>query len=175
MKSILIAMAFTFFSAWAVNLKPVDSEDAVTFVIKNFGINTKGSFRGLKGTINWDATNPSASSFNVSVDAKTINTAIDARDKDLRGEIYFNTDKYPTIDFSSTQISGTNGNYRVTGNLTMKGITKTISFPFTVTSSGAGYLFKGEFTINRLDYNIGGNSMVLSDNVDVNLNVQANP
>jgi polyisoprenoid-binding protein YceI len=176
MKSILVVTAFTFLSAFTViNLKPADNEGAVTFTIKNFGINTKGSFRGLQGSINWDAANPSASSFNVSADAKTINTSIDARDKELKEEAYFNADKYPVITFTSTQITGSNGNYHVTGNLSMKGITKTISFPFTVTSSGGGYLFKGEFTINRLDYNIGGNSMVLSDNVDVNLNVQANP
>ena len=176
MKSFLIVTAFTFFSAFAViNLKPADNEGAVTFTIKNFGINTKGSFKGLKGSVNWDAANPSASSFNVSVDAKTINTAIDARDKELKQEAYFNADKYPVITFTSTQITGDNGNYHVTGNLTIKGITKTISFPFTAASSGAGYTFKGEFTINRLDYNIGGNSMVLSDNADVNLNVQANP
>ncbi len=154
-----------------VTLKPVDSADAVTFVIKNFGINTKGSINGLKGTIKWDAANPAASQINASVDVNTLNTGIDMRDKDLKEEKYFDIARFPTINFTSTAVSATN----VTGNLTIKGITKSINFPITVTSSGSGYLFQGNFNINRRDFDIGGGSMVLSDEVKVTLKVQANP
>lgn len=175
MKTILASIIVSSLSIFVVNLTPVNSSDAVSFVIKNFGINTKGTISGLKGNINWQPDNPSASSVNVSVDVSTINTAIDARDKDLQKETYFNADKYPTINFISTEIKSTNNSYTVTGNLTIKGITKAVSFPFTVTPSGNGYLFEGKFSINRLDFSVGGNSMVLGDNVDVTLKVQANP
>ena len=63
--------------------------------------------------------------------------------------------------------------YKATGNLTIKGATKAISFPFTATKTANGYLFSGSFTINRLDYGVGKSSMVLSDDVDVTLKVQA--
>ncbi|HVX52730.1 MAG TPA: YceI family protein [Chitinophagaceae bacterium] len=155
----------------AATLAPVDSEDAVTFVIRNFGIGTKGSLNGLRGVIKWDAANPAASQINASVDVNTLNTGINMRDKDLKEEKYFNLAKYPTINFTSTAVSATS----ITGNLTIKGITKSITFPITVTPSGAGYLFKGEFTINRRDFNVGEGSMVLSDDVKVTLKVQANP
>ncbi len=162
----LLLCAFTL-----VNLKPVDSEDAVTFVIKNFGINTGGSINGLKGDIKWDAANPAASQISASVDVNTLNTNIDMRDKDLKEEKYFNLPKYPTINFVSTAVSATS----ITGNLTIKGTTKSITFPITVTPSGAGYLMQGNFTINRQDYGVGGGSMVLANDVKVTLKVQANP
>jgi polyisoprenoid-binding protein YceI len=160
----VVVMSFT-----SSDLKPVDASEAVTFAIKNFGINTNGEFKGLKGTIKWDPSNPSASVFNVTVDANTINTDIDMRDDHLRKEEYFNTEKYPTINFVSTAVTANN----VTGNLTIKGVTKQISFPFTVKPSAGGYLFEGSFEINRKDFGVGGSSVSLSNNVTVNLKVQA--
>jgi len=162
----LVLFAFT-----VIDLKPVDADDSVTFTIKNFGINTNGSFKGLKGSIKWDAANPSNSSFNVSVDANTINTGIDMRDNDLRKETYFNVAKYPTINFVSTAVTAGN----VTGNLTIKGITRQINIPYTVKPSGNGYLFEGKFSLNRRDFNVGGSSFTLGDNVDVQLKILATP
>ena len=147
----IVVMSFT-----SSDLKPVDANEAVTFAIKNFGINTNGEFKGLKGIIKWDASNPSASVFNVTVDANTINTDIDMRDSHLKKEEYFNTEKYPTINFVSTAVTANN----VTGNLTIKGVTKQISFPFTVKPSAGGYLFEGSFEINRRDFGVGGQCII---------------
>ena len=167
--SLVVSMLLVSFSL--VKLRPVDSNNSVTFTIKNFGINSIGEFKGLKGTINWEPENPAASYFNVSVDAATINTDINSRDNHLRSEEYFNVAKYPTINFVSTAVSPGN----VTGNLTIKGVTKQISVPFTITPSGSTYIFEGSFTINRRDFGVGGNSMVLSDDAKVHLKVQAAP
>ena len=171
-KFVLSAIAVTaLFAFTTVNLSPVDSEDAVTFVIKNFGINTKGSINGLKGSIKWDASNPAASQITATVDVNTLNTNIEMRDKELKEATYFNYGKFKTISFASTAITATS----VTGNLTIKGVTKSITFPITVTPSGKGYLFEGTFTINRLDFGVGASSMVLSDKVEVTLKVQTKP
>ena len=155
------------------DLKPVDANEAVTFAIKNFGINTNGEFKGLKGIIKWDASNPSASVFNVTVDANTINTDIDMRDSHLKKEEYFDASKYPTINFVSTSITGDQNGYTLSGHLTIKGITKDISFPFTVTHQNDGTVFTGTFSINRKDFNVGGGSAVMGSNVDVSLKVLA--
>jgi polyisoprenoid-binding protein YceI len=168
--ALLAFIAIIVSSFTVIALKPIDGDDAVTFTIKNFGLNTKGSFKGLKGSINWDAATPANSAFNVSIDANSINTAIDSRDNHLRKEEYFDVEKYPTINFTSTAVTANN----VTGNLTIKGVTKSISFPFTVATNATGYLFQGSFSINRRDFNVGGGSMVLADNVIVNLKVHAN-
>ncbi len=166
---LFICIAIIISSFTIILLKPVDSDDAVTFTIKNFGINTNGNFKGLKGTINWDTADPSQSNFDVSIDANTINTGVDARDSHLQKEEYFDAEKYPLITFKSTVVTSTN----ITGSLTIKGITKFISFPFTVSKLPDGYLFAGSFSINRRDFNVGGSSMVLGENVVVNLKVLA--
>src|SRR6476620_10065302 len=83
----------------AQQYKPVDEKSEIKFVIKNFGLNTSGSLTGLKGTINFDPSNPAASSFNVSVDVNTVNTGSDARDNHLKKEEYFDVAKYSTINF----------------------------------------------------------------------------
>lgn len=165
----LLLLLPVIFSFQLMKYHPVDAGNAVTFNIKNFGIGTKGEFSGLKGTINWDASNPSNSFFDVTVDAATINTAIKARDNDLRGEKYFDVQNYPVIRITSTKIS--DGQF--TGKLTIKGITRPVSFPFTATAEGDGVNFKGSFSIRRSDFNVGGGSAVLSDHVDVELNVSA--
>src|SRR5258706_2866044 len=136
-------------SIYAQSYKPVDNKSEIKFTIKNFGINTGGSLSGLKGTINFNPSNLAASSFNVSVDVNTINTGVDMRDDHLKKEEYFNTAKYPTINFVSTGITGDQNGYTVTGRLTIKDVTKNISFPFTAASQNDGMLFSGNFSINR--------------------------
>jgi polyisoprenoid-binding protein YceI len=165
----LLLPAFVIISFKNAELKPVDTDNAVTFAIKNFGINTNGEMKGLKGVIKWDDSNPAASIFNVTVDANSINTGIDMRDDHLRDEDYFDVKKYPVISFVSTAVSSTN----VTGNLTIKGTTKQVSFPFTVKPSNGTYSFEGSFSINRRDFGVGSSSMSLGNNVTVNLKVQA--
>jgi polyisoprenoid-binding protein YceI len=168
-KGLLLLIPLILFAFTAVELKPVDADDAVTFTIKNFGIPTKGELKGLKGVIKWDPQNISNSTFDVSVDVSTINTGIDMRDNDLKKETYFDAAKYPTITFKSSTVT----QQVVTGNLTIKGVTKQVEIPYTVTKTDSGYLFEGSFSLSRKEFGIGGGSMVLSDHVDVSLKVRA--
>jgi polyisoprenoid-binding protein YceI len=154
---------------------PADQGSTVQFKIKNFGFNVTGSFSGLKGSINFDPNNPAGTSFDVSIDANTINTGIDARDNHLREDSYFDVKNYPQIRFVSdkvTKSSGKDGDYEVSGKLTIKNHTKDISFPFTATAADNGYLFKGQFKINRKDFDVGGSSTI-SNNLEVSLSVLA--
>lgn len=176
--------AFAFFiavlllnsSAFAQKYIPIDAESKVSFVIKNFGLKVDGQLKGIKGSISFDPNALNNSAFNVSVNANTINTDNSARDKHLRKEDYFHVEKFPTISYASTKISktGTAGKYTVVGNLTMKGTTKPIEFDFTATPTNNGFNFKGSFTINRRDFNVGGKSLPLSDNLTVNLDIATN-
>ncbi len=162
-------------TAFAVlSLKPVDSEDAVTFVIKNLGINTKGEFTGLKGAINWNEDSCAESKFTVTVATNTVNTGIDSRDNHLKKEEYFDVEKYPDIRIVSNSITKTDNGFVMNSTLTIKDISKTVSFPFMATKKPDGsYLFSGKFTINRRDFGVGGNSVTMSDNVDIILSVTA--
>jgi polyisoprenoid-binding protein YceI len=108
-KKVLTAIAlFCVVTAFGQNYTPTDAGSKVRFVIKNFGINTGGTFEGLTGTIIFDPANLAGASFNVSVDAKTVDTDLEARDNHLRKEEYFDVEKYPKLSFRSTKITTTN-------------------------------------------------------------------
>jgi polyisoprenoid-binding protein YceI len=153
----------------------MDEGSKVHFTIKNFGIKTGGDFTGLKGTIVFNPKALASSSMNVSVSATTVNTDNGARDKHLRKDEYFNVEKFPLITFLSTKIteSSTAGRFFVIGNLTIKGVTKAAQFGFSATPSATGYLFVGDFEINRRDFGVGGSSAVMADKLKVTLNVSA--
>lgn len=152
---------------------PVDNGSKVKFVIKNFGINTGGTFEGLAGAIVFDANNPTAASFSVTVDAKTVDTDNGGRDNHLKKPEYFDVEKYPKLSFVSTKITKTNteGYLYMFGKLTIKGVTKEVSFPFKATAKEGGYLFEGSFKLNRRDFGVGGSSVSMSDNLNVTLSV----
>jgi polyisoprenoid-binding protein YceI len=169
-----ICTLFVSISLCAQALTPVDSASEISFKIKNLGFNTTGSFSGLAGTITFVPDNPDGCNFDVYIDAKTVNTGVEMRDDHLRSEDYFDVKNYPQIRFVSVKVSSTskNGTLFVSGKLTMKGITRDISFPFTVQSVQDGYLFNGEFKLNRRDFKVGGGSTV-SDHLTVMLKVVA--
>ena len=154
---------------------PVDAGSKVHFTIKNFAIKTGGDFTGLRGSISFDPSKPSISSFLVSVDAATIDTESEMRDEHLKEEEYFDVLKYPIISFKSTRVttSSNAGRYYMFGELTIKGVTRPVEFGFSATPKDGGYLFDGEFKINRLDYKVGEKSISLQDNVEVHLKVFA--
>ena len=174
MKYIAAALLILFVPAllFAQNYKPTDQGSTIEFVIKNLGMNTKGSFTGLDGRIAFDPKNPGQSSFDVSIASATVNTDNEMRDNHLKNDSYFDAEKYPRIRMVSTAIGGNNGHYTFAGKLTIKDKTKDVSFPFIVTPMGDDYIFKGSFTINRRDFEVGGGSTI-SNNCTINLTVLA--
>jgi polyisoprenoid-binding protein YceI len=149
----------------AQEYKPTDTGSAVQFEIKNFGINTNGSFGGLDGKIVFDPKNVAGASFDVSIDAATINTGYARRDDHLNKESYFDVEKYPRIRLVSTGVTGPDksGHYILNGKLTIKATTKDVSFPFVVTTLGDDLIFKGDFPLNRRDFDVGGSSPISND------------
>jgi polyisoprenoid-binding protein YceI len=175
-KKVFTAIAlFCVVTAFGQNYTPTDAGSKVRFVIKNFGINTGGTFEGLAGSVVFDPANLAGASFNVSVDAKTVDTDMEARDNHLRKEEYFDVEKYPKLSFRSTKITTTNkeGYLFMFGVITIKNISKEISFPFKQTSKDGGILFDGEFKLNRLDFGVGGKSFSMSDELNVELSIFA--
>jgi len=175
MKAVIFSLLTFFFSAAAFSQDyvPVDQGSSVKFKLKNFGLNTGGTFSGLKGTIHFDKDNPEASSFDVSLDANSVNTTVEMRDNHLREEEYFDVKNYPRISFVSTSVKAAKGNsYNISGKLTLKGKSKEIEFPFVATQSEEGYVFTGEFKISRKEFGIGGSSTI-SDKVNVSLCILA--
>jgi polyisoprenoid-binding protein YceI len=170
---ILLVLTILVYSAASAQYKPADQGSSLQFSIKNFGFNVTGTFTGLQGDIKFDPADLVNSNFDVSIDAATVNTDNSLRDSHLKGDSYFNVKIYPRITIVSTKVTaGKNGMYVLTGKLTIKKQTKVISFPFSATASNDGYQFKGTFTINRKDFDVGGTSTI-ADNLDVALNILA--
>jgi polyisoprenoid-binding protein YceI len=123
---------------------------------------------------------------NFSVDVASVNTDNDMRDKHLKGDDFFNAEKFPAIKFESTSFTPLGGNkYKLAGNLTIRDITKPVVFETTYggisTNSGKTKSgFKARTTINRFDYNLkwdkvteaGG--LVVGKEVELIVNVELN-
>lgn len=151
------------------------SSSFITLKIKNAGLNVDGSIGGLNANIQFDSNNYTKSSIEASIDINTINTGIDLRDKHLKiKEEYFNASKYPKISIKSTVFyKEKDGTYKGIFKLTMKGITKEVAIPFSYTESANTATFKASFTLNRRDYNVGGSSWTMSDNVAISILINA--
>lgn len=137
-----------------------------------------GSFGDFAGQINY-AGSPETSHVNITI--KTDSITADAPDltKHLKTPDFFDVAKFPEATFVSTAIKpgGENGaTHTVTGNLTMHGVTKSITFPATITVTPDAATVESSFSINRKDFGInyaGAADNLIRDNVVLNLHVRA--
>ncbi len=157
----------------------------VSFKIRHFVSNVSGRFRDFDGVVKYDKLSPAASSVEFTIRAASIDTASNDRDEDLRSKNFFEVAKYPTLTFSSTKVVPKDAKtLLVTGNLTMHGVTREITFPVellgTVSAPGgekAG--FEASFTVNRKEFGIDWNNILdsgplLGDEVKVSIEIEAN-
>lgn len=100
------------------------------FKVKHMMIsNVKGSFTGLSGALQLDETDRTHSTVEASVPVASLKTGDDQRDGHLKSADFFDAEKFPTLTFKSTNIDSTGGaNYAVTGDLTLHGVTKLVTF-----------------------------------------------
>jgi len=150
--------------------KPTDQGSTLEFNVKNLGFNVEGSFTGFEGAINFDPQNAAKSSFDVTINAGTVNTDNSLRDEHLKADGYFDVQHSPKIRLVADKVSGSGKGFQFNGQLSIKGKAKPVSFPFTAVAAGDGYVFKGSFKINRKDFAVGGTSTI-GDEVEVILNV----
>lgn len=172
-KTILLLLIPLFAASIAkAQYTPVDKGSTLTFKIGNFGFDVNGSFTGFKGSISFDPKNITASSFDVTIDASTVNTDNNLRDEHLRDASYFDVKNHPVIHFVSSKVTSSGNSFVAYGKLTIKGKSKGISIPFTATLGSDEYVYKGSFKINRKDFGVGGTSTI-SNELEVSLNVVA--
>ena len=141
--ALMVSSAFTVFnnSDWKI------SDD---YSVKFDGGDPSGQFSGLKGTINFNPADLNNSKFDATIDVATINTGNGMKNTHAKSEKWFDATKYPTIQFTSNSISKSSAGYEAKGIMSMHGVQKEVSIPFTF----EGNIFKSTFSVNRLDYNI---------------------
>lgn len=171
-------------TVWVVD--PNHSEAA--FRIRHLVSNVSGRFNEFEGRIQVDEENPADSSVSFTIDAASIDTGNERRDGHLRSEDFFDVENHPEITFESTRVEPKgDGLYHVTGDLTMRGVTKQVTLPVrhlgTMTGMGGRDVagFEVETTLDRKDFGIVWNraldtgGVVLGDEVAVRISIEAGP
>ena len=157
------------------------------FAVTHLMISTvRGEFRSLSGTAIVDDSDITKSSVEVTIDATTIDTREPNRDTDLKSPNFFDVAKYPTITFKSTKVeNAAPGHLKITGDLTIHGVTKSVTLDVTAPKppikdpwgfqrtavSGTTRINRQEFGLN---YNktIDNGGLVVGNDVDITLDVE---
>ena len=170
-------------AAEVYTIDPTHSE--VSFQVRHLVTQVRGKFNEYQGTIALDPAKLENSSVEFKIKAASIDTGLPDRDKHLRAEDFFFVEKHPEITFKSQQIKATGKDtYEVTGPLTLRGVTKTVTLPVTFLgkvrdpwgNDKAG--FELSTTLNRKDYGIVWNAaldnggVVLGDDVKIAINLE---
>jgi polyisoprenoid-binding protein YceI len=170
---LVFTLIILIYCSGTLNAQSSSTRSAITFEIKNLGISTGGSISGLLTEIHFTPSNLNSSIVEASVDVNTINTDNSGRDEHLRSEDFFDVSHFPKIMLKSVAFKHKSGNnYLGTFTLTIKGKSKQIEIPFIFLDKENAVEFKAAFKINRLDFGIGSKSMILSDEVTINIDCE---
>ncbi|MBI3130895.1 MAG: YceI family protein [Acidobacteria bacterium] len=154
----------------------------VSFKVRHLVAKTSGRFTKFEGTVNVDTKDITKSTVEVKIDAASVNTDNEGRDKHLRTADFFDVEKFPTITFKSTSVKEVaKGMLEVTGDFTMRGVTKRITFPISNAGTRAGMrpgsvvagFIDGALKIKRQDFGITYGPGVLGDDIEISLNIEA--
>ena len=166
---------------WTID--PVHSN--ITFKVRHLVSKVPGMFTQWTGEILVDPAKLNDGSVSVSIQTTSINTRNERRDADLRSSNFFAADSFPTITFKSTKVEAKGSVLKITGDLTIRGVTKSVALdgefggtfgPPEPTKQKIG--FSASTTINRLDYGVKWNRLIegsnlLGDNVEITINIEA--
>jgi polyisoprenoid-binding protein YceI len=146
----------------------------------------RGSFKELSGTGTWDVEDPSRSRLELTIEGASIDTGNADRDAHLRSNDFLDLEQHPQITFTSTAVAQVaDDTYRVTGDLTIKGVTRPVTFDLVYTGSALDPFgnqrvgFEGTTTINRKDWGVNWNAaleaggVLVSEKVTLELDVSA--
>lgn len=151
-----------------------NEQTKILFTIKNFGISVSGSFSNVTIKTNFNYKDLSNSYINAVILVNSISTGIDARDKHLLEEDYFDVINYTKIRLESSKIEeNTDGDLTLFGALSIKGIKKKIEIPIDVSQNNSMLTLSAIITLNRKNFNVGGRSFVLSNNVKIQVEYSA--
>jgi polyisoprenoid-binding protein YceI len=170
-------------SSWQVD----PAHSAAQFSIKHLAISTvRGGFSKIKGTVSFDDKDVSKSVVDVTIDMSTVDTREPKRDDDLRSDKFFDATKYPTMAFKSTKVEQVSaGKLKVTGDLTLHGITKEVvldvegpTAPIKDPWGNQRAAASATAKINRQDFGVKWNKtldnggMMLGDDVSITIDIE---
>lgn len=164
----------------AYQIDPTHS--ATVFSWSHFGFSTpSANFSDIQGTINVDNEKPANSSVNVNIPVSSINTNVKALDDHIKGAEFFDAAKYPNITFKSTKVQALGKNkYKITGDLTVKGVTKPVVLDAVLNKQAVHPMtklqtvgFNATTSFNRSAFNVGAYVPNVGDKITVNITTEA--
>jgi len=162
-------------STWQIDPR----NSTVQFVVRHLGIsNVQGAFTKFTGTVMLDEDDISKSSVTATIDMASIDTRVEPRDTDLKSSKFFDVATYPTMTFQSTQISKAgDGTAKMTGNLTLHGVTKEVTFDVsgptsTVNQNGVRRGAEATTKISRKDFGVTADPLIVGDEVSITLDIE---
>jgi polyisoprenoid-binding protein YceI len=168
-------------AAQAGNWKIDPNHSAAQFAVRHLGVSTvRGAFTKVSGSAIYDPADPSKDSLEATIEARSVDTRVEMRDKDLRSAHFLDVEKFPTITFHSKQTKATEpGKLQMTGDLTIHGVTKQVVLdvdgpsapikdPMGNQRTGASATTK----INRQDFGVSGAPGVVGDEISITLDVE---
>jgi polyisoprenoid-binding protein YceI len=180
-----LALVVALISAFVVSANAADTfkldpvHSFVLFSVQHLGIaNTYGRFNDISGIVVFDKDNPSKSSVDLSVPVESLDTHNSIRDKSLKSPDFFDAKQFPTMTFKSTKVEGSGDTLKVSGDLTIHGVTKPMTVDFKKGGEGKGVFGEmrggGEthFTIKRSDFGMNFQQSGIGDEVNITLSLE---
>ena len=171
-KTLTLQVKYEPLASGTYNFDPAHT--VIGFGVRHLGIAlVEGRFKDLQGTVEYNADDISKSSVRFSAKIDSIDTGVAARDTHLKSADFFEAEKHPEMTFQSTKVSRVNGRLNLTGDLTIKGVTKQVSFPFSMTGGikdpwgGTRFGIAAGTSLNRRDYGINWGTKLPSGALDV--------
>jgi polyisoprenoid-binding protein YceI len=142
-----------------------------------------GTFGGPEGAVTFDPADLTKMALDLSVDVDSLDTRNGNRDKDLKGPDFFDAKQFPKLTFKSTAVKKTGDNtIDLTGDLTVKGVTKSITVPIEYTGTGKGMQgetrvgLRADFKINRADFNMTADpEPIVGNEIHIIVAIEATP
>lgn len=149
-----LALLGSFAAQAAQQLDPAKSE--IRFVAKQMNVASEGHFRKFSANVSFDPAKLAQSTVTVDIDIASIDLGSAENEAELKKKPWFNTASFPTARFSATGFKAKGGNqYEVSGKLSIKGVARDITAPFTVQQNGPQMLVSGSVPLKRLAFNVG--------------------
>lgn len=176
------AVALPLSAAAQVETWQIDpAHSAAQFAVRHFGISTvRGVFTKTGGTVQYDPADPAKTVINVTIDAASVDTRVQARDNDLRSANFLDVAKYPALTFKSKRVEPEGkGKLKVTGELTIHGVTKEVvlqvegpSGPIKDPRGNQHMGASASTQISRKDFGVNGSPGAVGDDVIITIDVE---
>ena len=179
---LVLATASTLGMAKAVDYQIDPTHTATVFSWNHFGFSTpSANFSDIQGTISVDNAKPANSSVQVTIPLSSLNTNVQALDEHLKKADFFDAEKYPNITFKSTKVQALGKNkYKITGNLTIKDVTKPVVLDAVLNKQGEHAMTKAQSigfnattSFDRSAFGVGAYVPNVGDKITVNITTEA--